>query len=302
MELAMLVGMLVIGAGLVFYALFYRQSESTDLVERRVSGRSVDSMEKQELVRRGKTSASFKLLEKAAPMLSRPVMPKSENQTSSLRLRLAGAGLRQESAVPVFLASKTLAAMAMAGVGLMFAIQLNRPPMSMFGYVAFGFGMGFMLPEAWLHVTRKQRMECIRNGLPDALDLMVVSVEAGLGLDAAIMRVGDELQLAHPQLSEELQICTVEVQLGVARGEALQKMAARSNVEEMKSLVAVVVQAEKLGTSIAKALKTQAESLRTKRRQRAEERAQKTAVKLMLPLVLFIFPAILIVLGVPAGI
>jgi tight adherence protein C len=149
-------------------------------------------------------------------------------------------------------------------------------------------------------MASKQRAEKIRNGLPDSLDLMVISVEAGLGLDAAIQRVGEEMRRVHPELSEEMTIATLETQMGVPRSEALTNLAARTAVPEMKSLVAVVTQAEKFGTSIAKALRTQADSLRIKRRLRAEERAQKTSVKLMLPLILFIFPAMFIVLLGPA--
>ena len=129
---------------------------------------------------------------------------------------------------------------------------------------------------------------------------MVISVEAGLGLDAAIQRVAKELQHVHVELSEEFVITTMETQMGVRRGEALENMAERSGLTEMKSLVAVINQAEKFGTSIARTLRNQADAMRVKRRQRAEERAQKTAVKLMIPLILFIFPAMMIVLGGPA--
>src|SRR5205085_7003807 len=172
-----------------------------------------------------------------APLLSRPMMPKSGDQTS-LKLKLASAGLRSESAATIFLASKTMGGLILGAVGLWFALQFGKPATSGFGYTSVGLALGFMAPGVWLWSARRQRMEAIRNGLPDALDLMVVSVEAGLGLDAAILRVGDEMRLVHPELSEEMQIATVETQLGVQRGEALQKMATRAAVEEMKSLVA----------------------------------------------------------------
>jgi tight adherence protein C len=252
--------------------------------------------------KQAKAAAKNSFMEKAAPMLSRPMMPRSEKDQTTLRVKLATAGYRSESVGAVFLASKTLAALALGGLGLFFALGAGKPISGVFGQTVLAAGIGFLLPEGWLFMARSQRIEAIRNGLPDALDLMVVSVEAGLGLDASLQRVGDEMRHVHGDLSEELQIATVETQMGITRAEALEKMAVRSGVEEMKALVAVITQAEKLGTSIAKALRTQADTLRTKRRQRAEERAQKTAVKLMLPLILFIFPAILVVLGAPAGI
>ena len=150
-------------------------------------------------------------------------------------------------------------------------------------------------------MAARKRAELIRNGLPDSLDLLVISVEAGLAMDGAIQRVGDEMRNVHPVLSEEFQIATVETQMGVPRHEALANMARRSGVQEVQSLVALVNQAEKFGTSIAATLRNQADALRTKRRQAAEERAQKTTVKLMAPLMLFIFPAVFVVLLGPAA-
>jgi tight adherence protein C len=169
------------------------------------------------------------------------------------------------------------------------------------GLVAFCAGTGLMLPDLWLSIAASGRRQKIRYGLPDTLDLLVVSVESGLALDAALKRVGEEMIPVHPELSEELRIATMEGQMGLPRAEALDNMARRSGVDELRSLVSVITQAEKFGTSIAKALRNQAESLRTKRRQAAEERAQKTAVKLMIPLVLFIFPAMGVVLAGPAA-
>ena len=145
------------------------------------------------------------------------------------------------------------------------------------------------------------RSQKIRYGLPDTLDLLVVSVESGLALDAALKRVGEEMALVHPDISQEMRIATMESQMGIPRSEALENMARRCGVDEMRSLVTVVLQAEKFGTSIARALRNQGDAIRTKRRQAAEERAQKTAVKLMLPLVIFIFPAMGVVLAGPAA-
>lgn len=302
MELLIIAVCVIAAACMLVYSLWPNRGDQVDAVLRRAAGHTADSNGPIDVRKAARGAARFSILEKAAPMLSKPLIPKNDADQSALKIKLSNAGFRQESVVMVFLSCKIIAGVALGLLGLLFAVNAGKPPMTTFGLTAFFAGIGFIGPELWLYVSRGQRMEAIRNGLPDSLDLMVVSVEAGLGLDAALMRVGDEMRNVHPELSEELQIATIETQMGIHRGQALEKMATRTGVEEMKSLVAVVVQAEKLGTSIAKALRTQADSLRTKRRQRAEERAQKTAVKLMLPLILFIFPAILIVLGVPAGI
>jgi tight adherence protein C len=173
--------------------------------------------------------------------------------------------------------------------------------MNILGALVLGAGLGFMAPNLWLSSVSKKRREKIRHGLADSLDLMVVAVEAGLGLDAALQRVADELSNVHPELTEEIQIAVLEAQMGIPRAEALDNLANRTLVEELRSMVAMINQAERFGTSIARALRNQAEALRVKRRQQAEERAQQCAVKLMLPLILFIFPAIFIVLAGPAA-
>jgi tight adherence protein C len=229
-------------------------------------------------------------------------MPKDVEGQTTLRAKLASAGFRKESASVFFLASKTAGALAGGVLGAALAVNSDKEMLHLVGQIIFCAGIGFILPNMWLNIASKRRGEAVRNGLPDVLDLMVVAVEAGLGLDAAIQRVSDEMDTVHPALAEELKISTIEAQMGIPRAEALTKMASRTGVSEMRALVAVITQAEKLGTSIASALRTQADSLRTKRRQRAEERAQKTAVKLLLPLILFIFPTIFVVLAGPAAI
>jgi tight adherence protein C len=148
----------------------------------------------------------------------------------------------------------------------------------------------------------KRRQHRIRLSLPDALDLLVVSVEAGLGLDQALQRVGDELAFAHPELAEDLRMINLELRAGKPRVEALHNLADRTGVDDVASLVAVLVQTDKFGTSVAQSLRVQSEVLRTKRRQRAEEAAAKTGVKMVFPLVFCIFPAIWVVTIGPAAI
>jgi tight adherence protein C len=162
--------------------------------------------------------------------------------------------------------------------------------------------MGYLLPGMALGRMARKRQHRIRLSLPDALDLLVVSVEAGLGLDQAIQRVGEELDFAHKDLSEELRLVNLELRAGTARSDALHNLAKRTGVEDLSSLVAMLVQTDKFGTSVAQSLRVHSETLRTKRRQRAEEAAAKTGVKMVFPLVFCIFPAIWVVTIGPAAI
>jgi tight adherence protein C len=168
------------------------------------------------------------------------------------------------------------------------------------GIVACAFG--YVIPGMVLARLAKRRQHRIRLGLPDALDLLVVSVEAGLGLDQAIQRVGAELTFAHPDLCDELKLINLELRAGKARSEALHNLADRTGVDDIRALVTMLVQTDKFGTSVAKSLRVHSDTVRTKRRQRAEEAAAKTGVKMVFPLVICIFPAIYVVTLGPAAI
>jgi tight adherence protein C len=165
----------------------------------------------------------------------------------------------------------------------------------------FGAFFGYLMPGIVLARMAKRRQHKIRLGLPDALDLLVVSVEAGLGLDQAIQRVGQELDYAHPDLCEEMRLINLELRAGKPRGEALHNLGARTGVDDVVSLVAMLAQTDKFGTSVAQSLRVHSDTLRTKRRQRAEEAAAKTGVKMVFPLVICIFPAIWVVTIGPAA-
>lgn len=293
----LLIGVLVVvSVAMVIYALMPARREQQEQLLRRMTGRKAGG-DVAKLKQVARESATQKVLKRFTPLAMKP---KSEEEMSNLRIKLANAGIRNDAAPMMFLASKTALGVLLLIMALGLTWTSGQDLKHILGLSAFLAGVGFMLPNLWLTLATKQRAEKIRNGLPDSLDLMVITVEAGLGLDAAIQRVGEEMRHVHGELSEEMTIATLETQMGVPRGEALGNMATRTGVGEMKSLVAVVTQAEKFGTSIAKALRNQADSLRTKRRMKAEERAQKTTVKLMLPLILFIFPAIFVVLLGPA--
>lgn len=219
----------------------------------------------------------------------------------SVRDGLSEAGYRGPNAVALFLGSKILFA---AGLPLIFFLV-----MTMFGNPFAGQGLiwgialgviGFYLPTLWLWDASNKRKLEIQHALPDSLDLMVVCVEAGLGLDAALVKVSQEVMLGSPEFAAELRIVNQEMRTGAARIDALRNLARRTGVDDIQSLVAVLVQADRLGTSIATALRAQSDSLRIRRRQRAEEQAHKTGVKLVFPLVLCIFPGLLVILLAPA--
>lgn len=291
--------LLLLAAGLIAYSLLPAARARRDAIRRRLTahgGRAAEAL------KAGSGAAPRgRLVVRAAPVLKKLVLPTSAAEQTNLRQKLAGAGYRHPQAQTTFLASKTVLAILGFVLAIAGGVAGHMELVMLLGLAAFCAGTGLMLPDLWLSLATGARKEKIRYGLPDTLDLLVVSVESGLALDAALKRVGEEMAPVHPDLSEELRIATAETQVGVPRAEALDNMARRSAVDELRSLVSVITQAEKFGTSIAKALRNQAESLRTKRRQAAEERAQKTAVKLMIPLVLFIFPAMGVVLAGPAA-
>lgn len=242
------------------------------------------------------------LLNRAAPTISKALEPKSELEQDKLRVRLSNAGFNSPNAPQIFLSLKVilLAAGALAGAGF----GLTWWGMTQYGLVSVvaSGGLGFYLPEVVLALLGKKRKENVFLTLPDALDLLVVCVESGLGLDAGMRRVSEELEEAAPEVCAEFNICNLQLQMGRPRREVLHNMGVRSGVDDMRALVAILIQADKFGSSIAQALRVQSDSMRVKRRQMAEEKAQQTAVKMIFPLVLFIFPGIFVVLVGPAAI
>jgi len=249
-----------------------------------------------------KTDAVTKVLEKATPALAKPLEPKSEEELSRLKLKLAMAGFRSDAASKAFLGLKFMGLMAglVLGAGTFFPF-LGATQQSTFLTIGLA-GALFYLPDLALWLIAKSRQQAIFLGLPDALDLLVVCVEAGLGLDQAMRRVAEETRKTCPPLSDELNLANFQLQMGRPRSEVLHELGARTGVADLRTLAAVLIQAEKFGSSVALALRTQSDAMRVRRRQIAEEKAAKTAVKLIFPLVLFIFPGIFVVLVGPAAI
>ena len=206
------------------------------------------------------------------------------------------AGYRSPEATLAIQGMRILTPIAFVLMVLVFGLYHSNP----FFVFLFVIVLGYMLPEMWLLWKIKKRQRKLRLALPDGLDLMVVCVEVGLGLDQSLLRVAQELRIVHPELSEELQMVNLEMRVGKTRLDALRELARRTGIDELKSLVAMLIQTERFGTSIAQSLRVFSDDMRTRRRQQAEEMSAKTTVKMVPPLVFFIFPALLVVILGPA--
>lgn len=240
--------------------------------------------------------APSSLVDTVDPRLKRiPGVPKSPKEMGRLRRRLARAGYSGMTPIVIY-AVATIATPIVLAVAAVSLVDLKAG--LILGLI--GAAIGYLLPALVLGRLTERRKREIREGLPDALDLFIVCVEAGCGLDQAIVKASDELGLTYPALTYELRLITTEIRAGKSRVEAFKNFAARTLVDDVQSLVALLVQTDKFGTSIAQALRTHAETSRVKRRQSAEERAAKIGVKLVFPLVLFLFPALYIVILGPA--
>ena len=249
-----------------------------------------------------KSAGLGRLLEKASPSMAKPLQPKTEEEVGKLRAKLNYAGFRTEAAPSIFLGLKLMCLVLgfLAGGG---AMLLSKGWTTEAGMYTVGIaGIAFYLPDVVLRFFAKGRQDNIFFGLPDALDLMVVCVEAGLGLDQAMRKVSEEMKKTFKVIAEEFGLCNLQLQMGKARNEVLHDLGDRSGVDDLRQLAAILIQADKFGSSVAQALRVQSESMRTRRRQLAEEKAAKTAVKLIFPLVIFIFPGIFVILVGPAAI
>jgi tight adherence protein C len=249
-----------------------------------------------------KADAMTRVLAKASPALAKPLQPKSEFEVNKLKMRMANAGFRSEAAPSIFLGFKgagLLGGLMLGGVTLVTLSEINQQ--SLMTAISFA-GVLFYLPEVVLWFITRRRKEAIFLSLPDALDLMVVCVEAGLGLDQAMRKVAEEMKSTYKTIAEEFGLANFQLQVGRPKAEVLHELGIRSGVDDLRSLSAILIQADKFGSSIAQALRVQSDSMRTRRRQLAEEKAAKTAVKLIFPLVIFIFPGIFVVLVGPAAI
>jgi tight adherence protein C len=258
---------------------------------------------------RGRAAGAARLLrvdpsDPVSALTLRPIAvgadPAEPEAKTRLRRQLVQAGFRKPSAPEVFIAAKGL--LAVAGLAVVILVHATRvePVQNAPEIALLATAAGFFLPNLWLRARRADRLRDIQRGLPDALDLLVTCVEAGLGLDAAMQRVADEIALAFKVLSAELRLASLEVKAGIPRIEALRRLAERTGSEELRGLAATLAQTEIFGTSVGAALRIQAESIRIRRMQRAEEKAAYISVKMTFPLVVCILPSLFVVVAGPA--
>ncbi|MCK4603415.1 MAG: type II secretion system F family protein [Deltaproteobacteria bacterium] len=283
-------------AGLFQY--FRQKAKERDLLEKvRAGGDNRDVLNKEE--------SSFKTpISNFLSLLGKHLVPEDSADYTRTRSKFLRAGLRRANVVTIFWGIKLLLTFSfpicflLAGITFLKPIDANT---NLFICLLLAFS-GFYLPDIWLLMRTSRRKNKILEGLPDALDLMVVCVETGMGLDATINRVAEEIGLGHKILSDELKLMNLEIRAGKSREDALRDLATRTGLEDVNSLVTLLIQTDRFGTSVAQALRVYSDSVRTKRYQRAEEIAAKLPVKLMLPLILLIFPSLFVVILGPAAV
>jgi tight adherence protein C len=252
-------------------------------------------------VRREKESQAAEMAKKFAQDLNK-VAPISAGEAKKLQVKLMHAGYRSQSAPMTFRALQMISLVAFPGLVAIGILLAGKTISDSLIYIGGGLLIGFMLPDKVLSMKVNGRQDRLRCGVADALDLLVVSVEAGLGLNAALTRVADEMKSVHPDIADEFGMVNTEIRMGRNREEALRNLAERSGVEDLRSLCAMLIQTDRFGTSIARAIRVYSDALRTKRRQRAEQAAQKAAVKMLFPLAVFLFPTLFIILLGPSAI
>jgi tight adherence protein C len=244
-------------------------------------------------------AAVEQLARSALPKLGARLVPNDEDERTLLQARLVHAGLYGRQAMVIYLGLKIVLMTAPAVIGLFIGLAGIAP-------VAHGVLVGSILgvlgmigPSFWLDKKKAARQVGLRRALPDALDVLVICLEGGVSLAGALRYVAEDLRTAHPLLADELNIVQREVQLGLTAGESLRKLAERTDLNEIGSLASVIIQADRLGASLVKSLRVHADTLRLKRRQRAEELAQRAGTKILFPTIIFIFPALFVVILAP---
>jgi tight adherence protein C len=280
----------------LYWALFRPASAATERLKQMQDGTTVAAA----VTLTEESTQVTDLAERIASPLSR-LVPPSAIEARKIQKQLMQAGFRGQSAPLIYRALQLVSLVFFPSAVAFGCAVLGRSISNAMLFILFAFVIGFFLPRFLLTRMIKARQQRVRWGLADALDLMVVSIEAGLGLNAAMLRISEELKTVHPDISGEFELANLEIRVGRERDEALRNLAERTGVDDLRSLVAMLIQADKFGTSIARAVRVFSDSLRTKRRQRAEQAAQKAAVKLLFPLALFLFPTLFIAILGPAA-
>lgn len=299
MSATQLVYLLVIFLAVFGVALAIQMQLGSRLITKRLEGVTVAHPELPQQT----APAWVQRVVKLSGPVAKLALPKEGWESSNLRIRFMNAGYHFPSAPVLFFAAKTLLALVLPGLLIVYFGMTGAEgikPFVVLSSLVFVSALGYFLPNAWLSRRIRKRQLEIFESFPDALDLMTVCVEAGLALDAALTRVGEEMRLKSRTLADELHLVNLEMRAGSSRERALRNLALRTGVEEIDSLVALLVQSDRFGTSVADALRVHSDGLRTKRRLRAEEAAAKVPVKLLFPLLFFIFPALMMVLLGPS--
>jgi tight adherence protein C len=278
--------LLVLSGGLL---VFYRET-----IQARISS-AINPQVKQQKTLKTTILDTRNVLEGVVERFEK-VIPRSEAEVSVVQQRLIRAGFREDSTLKIFYGAKVITPLFLCLIAMVSGFARQNP---FFIYIAC-LGLGFLAPDFWLGRQIKNRQTKIRRGLPDVLDMLVICVEAGLSLDQATARTAEELRQSQPILSDELGVVALEQRAGSARSEAWKHLADRTGLDIVRNLVSMLVQSEQFGTSIAKTLRVHSDTLRTKRVQEIEEKAAKLSVKLLFPLVLFIFPSLFVVVLGPA--
>jgi len=292
-------GIIIIGWGMVSFTQS-RQKVSDWRIRAKGESLSQSEKKKNDESQVGMKDAGIKILER----LGKLGQNKDQAKTSRLKTLLVTAGYRKPQAPVIFMGTRVFLSIIFGLLFIVFGmdfVEAKDPmylPVSLIGVMI----IGYFGPQLWLKNTISKRKEILVNGFPDALDLMVVCVEAGLGLDQAITRVGQEIKQGHKELSDEFILLNLELRAGLSREQGLRNLVNRTDLEDIRSLVALLIQTDRFGTSIGQALRVHSDSMRLKRRLKAEEKGAQLPVKLMIPLILFIFPALMVVIVGPGAI
>lgn len=278
--------LLIVSGGLL---IFYRES-----IQARIAS-AINPAVKQQVTLKTRIKDTGVMLGDVVERFER-IVPKSEAEVSVAQQRLIRAGLREESAVKYLYGAKVIVPLVLCLVALISGLAKQSP----FIIYPICLGIGFLVPDFWLGRMITKRQAQVRKGLPDVLDLLIICVEAGLSLDQATARTAQELRNAQPVLSDELSMVALEQRAGSLRSDAWKHLADRTGIDSVRNLVSMLIQSEQFGTSIAKTLRVHSDTLRTKRVQEIEERAAKLPIKLIFPLVFFIFPPLFLVTLGPA--
>jgi len=297
-SLLVFVGVMIVGWGVYVFTQSKKKVSDWSV---RAKGQSLSHQEKTKEEKAGGLKEDLmKFLER----LGQVNKPKDLAGTSRLRASLVTAGYRNRRAPVIFMGTRIFIAIILGLVFLVFGAELTegKDPMFFPGFLIGAMMIGFYAPQVWLNSAMSGRKERLIDGFPDALDLMVVCVEAGLGLDQAITRVGQEVMKSHPDLGTEFNLLNLELRAGLSREQGLRNLVNRTDLDDVRSLVALLIQTDRFGTSIGQALRVHSDSMRMKRRLKAEEKAAQLPVKLMVPLILFIFPCLMVVIIGPGAI